>query len=149
MAIKTIIIPVMSTMRHRDVIVLLRNDDVAFPIQLQFQGFVLLVAGVTVQAGYIAARLDQVRRRYPCRSGADEIRIHQGDRRPFVDVSGDIKTKRRTHRQENQAQETQYQIAFTRGIHLQCIFFTSITNISPTFLAEVLAFLAFTKLKYD
>jgi hypothetical protein len=50
MTIKTIVVAMVPAVRHHNVIVLLRDHDISFRIQLQLRRFVFFVAGVAIQA---------------------------------------------------------------------------------------------------
>ena len=53
-AVETVVVPLVASMAHLDVTVLLREDDVALRIEFQRRRFSFLVAGVTIQPRGIA-----------------------------------------------------------------------------------------------
>jgi len=63
--------------RHHNVIVLLRDNDISFAIQFQLRGFVFFMARIAIQTRCITSGLYQVRRREPRRRRADEIAIYE------------------------------------------------------------------------
>jgi len=76
-AIKAVIVAMMSPVGHNDVLVLFWDDHVALVIELELQRFVFFMTSVAIQSGDISTAAYEVRRGHPRRCGADEVGIDQ------------------------------------------------------------------------
>lgn len=58
MTIEAVVIAMVPAMGHHDVIMLLGDNHISFGVELQLKRLVLLVTGITIQAGSIATGMN-------------------------------------------------------------------------------------------
>jgi len=107
MAIKAVVVAVVTAMPHHDVIMFLGHDHVSLGIQLELQRLVLLVAAVTVQARNVPSAAHQVRHRHPRRRRADKVRVHQRNGPGQDRVPPEIQTEGRRQPKKGQRHQGQ------------------------------------------
>ena len=100
-AIEAVVISIIATMPHDQIVVFLRQGHVIAAIDLEFGGLAFLVARVAIQARGIAAGTDKFRRGNPNRRRIGKRGIDQGPGRRRFRFSPEVEAKRRTQRQEN------------------------------------------------